>query len=672
MVLKIILAYLLIVNSAFPQVGGGAPVQDQGTSNYQIQTTDPTATPDTSHKYLYNKNTQFKTKDSTGRLSRAFFNPDNLLQRNNNSDAEEGLTTDFTYTAATTVLNTTAPLSGLNSLDFNPTNSGEFLDTAFITLPRGLYGQTCMAQFTYIGGDANLSGYVYNRDNEIVGQIALSAVTNSTTITIPFTCPTQANITADPDKADVKIRIAQSTATNAAIATVDDFYVGILNTNKIGVQGQPEIYEANSLYTGVVSGAWSRWLNITANTINSLATIVNGVGTDFLYTAKKPSVVTFSVSYQTVSSSVNLPCFSKNGSFCVNTGIGATLTAAGVFSTISYYLQAGDTVKIGASNTGNATTTGTSNTLYVVATPIPQIATVLDTGVPPAGFLGKVIYSNAGCSWTNSTTAMDGFAPIPACSTGVTREGFAIADTATPGQLPSITLSKLPSTRIKVIAYGMFQRPTVAGYNCQYGLALNGMYVANQKNTSGGTTAGTDTPNAIWEFKNNTELSNAKLEIFSGSSNINACNIVADGINSQLAIVVSNEPDNSTPYALNQQIAVLPPQVTNSSAKNWRTESCYITNNGTAAMASTSCNTWVQSVSRTALGEISVNMISDKFTTPPQCLCTSGYPVATALMVCSIKSMSNVTTSLVSTLTRNQAGASEDAPININCQGFTN
>jgi hypothetical protein len=658
--IKIILTYLLLITQAFPQAGS-VQTTEAGITNYQVQSVEPTTTPVAGKKYLYNKNSQYKTKDSAGRYSRAFFNQDNLLQRNNNSDAEEGLTADFTYTAATTILNTTTPLAGLNSLDFNPTNNGEFLDTAFITLPRGLYGQTCMAQFTYIGGDSNLSGYVYNRDNEIVGQIALSAVTNSTTITIPFTCPTQANVTADPDKADVKIRIAQSTATNAAVATVDDFYIGVLNTNKIGVQGASQWY----YYTANADINGNFPFPAPTDSIND-KTLFTYAGTTL--TVLKPSKIDISINATAslavgVDISAQLNCTISGVSRVVNNVAFKVGNQSSSGYTSPLLVSGGDSCVISINRVSG---TYASYGVNITATPIPQIATVLDTGVPPAGFLGKVVYSDAGCIWSRTSTTMGAFAALPACATNITREGFAVADTVTPGQLPSVTISTLPKARIKVAATGLFYKGNAQSGTCSYNLALNGVVVAQPSglNITSANQIGDATK--YFEFSNPSLLNNAKLEIYAASDvGGGVCNLLAaNAITYKTTIIVSSEPDLSTPYALNQQIAVLPAQVTNSSEKRWRVESCVISGGGAS-----SCTTWLTSSSRTALGVFQANITSGIFSSTPFCWCAISD--STDQRICTPRSVTT-TTLIYTTMQTAAAGVYQDHGTTIFCQGFTN
>lgn len=52
-------------------------------------------------------------------------------------------------------------------------------------------------------------------------------------------------------------------------------------------------------------------------------------------------------------------------------------------------------------------------------------------------------------------------------------------------------------------------------------------------------------------------------------------------------------------------------------------ESCFYSNNGTAALVSSNCNDWIASISRTALGQVTITLTSSYFSAAPDCTCTT-------------------------------------------------
>jgi hypothetical protein len=536
---------------------------------------------------LFNKDGIFSSVDASGTTSRISYNPDNLLS-NKNWDVEQGLTSDYTYTAGTITPNTITPLKGKESLDFDAVVQNDFVDTAAVLIPIGLFGQTCMAQFTMRLGDANLSAQVLNADNDIVGQMTLAQNVESLVITIPFTCPKS---TATPNQRTLRIRVLQNSATNAALATLDDFYIGVLNTNKIGVQG------ASQWYYYTVNA------DINGNFPFPAPTASTNDGTLFTYagttlTVRKPINISINLSASAASGVSDLGAtpiciisgVSRNFTNSLNMG-----TAASVPTTTNVTLNAGDTCVLVFFRNVQPIQRYVVN---ITATPIPQIASVVSskpnnmsaritsaaviTTQSSTEFLNNCILNSAGDFTCNFKTPYN---TIPACHIQTENNSA----TAKEFNIYAITTS--------AVSYRMFS----------------------------------DT-NVLTSFDHNLK-----------------CDTQGFDYNPSV-------------------FAILPPQVQNSSQKNWRTESCYILNSGVASLGSTSCNTFIQSVSRTGLGLVTVNFIPNIFQLPPSC---SAYPLnvnATMTILTSV-----ATNAAISYLTmKADSGVMQDANLYLTCSGFSN
>lgn len=365
-----------------------------------------TANPTAGNYDLFNANSVFVKRDSTGAIDRIRGKQyENLVS---NFDIEQGLT-PYVYTVGTTSLAIPSnipvnekPIEGLSSLLFDATAQNDFIETPLITIPPILMGQVCMIKVSIRGGDANLQLQVVNGAGTIVGFKQLAVFADTTPQFITFNCPTQAAITGTPALGQLKIRIIQSTAVNAALATLDSFYLGEFESNTMTVQEQPQQY----LWNGG---------DFTGNFAFPAATKVVNDKTLFTYagttlTVLKSSILNFYVhqgNYSgggSVSDRITLNCIISGVSTNIN-GIPEAISNAGsnqVFYGIgNSILSTGDTCTINSTRTLAVT----NSTVNITATPLPQLAFV--TSSTP-NELSARITNTAVVSSENDTSFLNG------------------------------------------------------------------------------------------------------------------------------------------------------------------------------------------------------------------------------------------------------------------------
>jgi len=139
----------------------------------------------------------------------------NVLAEYNNK-AEEGTafwseTGGGTFTTTTTAANVG---NGLASFSFDASANNDYLESDIRTIPSGLYGANCLAEFYYKGFDSNITAQVHDGTNVIASR-ALVAATGFVKEQLNFICPSSGNF---------KLRFLASA--NAAIGYLDEVHLG--------------------------------------------------------------------------------------------------------------------------------------------------------------------------------------------------------------------------------------------------------------------------------------------------------------------------------------------------------------------------------------------------------------------------------------------------------------
>lgn len=120
-------------------------------------------------------------------------------------------------------------LEGDASFVWIPAAQNDTLTSSVLDFNKDIFkGTSCQSLITYIGGDENLSLKVLNADNEELDSETLKAHGISSNESGFFLCPSDADITADADKGNLRFRLENTGATAAAAIKFDKSYVGTL------------------------------------------------------------------------------------------------------------------------------------------------------------------------------------------------------------------------------------------------------------------------------------------------------------------------------------------------------------------------------------------------------------------------------------------------------------
>lgn len=111
---------------------------------------------------------------------------------------------------------------GAASASWDAAANNDTLTSTQVTVPSGLYGQLCRAEFIWKGGDTNITAQVIDGVPAVLGSLVLSAAANFTTGKINFTCPTSSTFA---------FRLLASA--DSAIVYLDGVYVGLEQTATI-------------------------------------------------------------------------------------------------------------------------------------------------------------------------------------------------------------------------------------------------------------------------------------------------------------------------------------------------------------------------------------------------------------------------------------------------------
>jgi len=166
------------------------------------------------------------------------------------------LSSSATLTATTTAANV---LYGTASGSILISSNGGYVRSKTVAVPTALYGQACEARVLYKGGDALTTLEVYNRDNTLLGSLALTAQTNPGYQSVFFMCPTLAQVTGDADTGFLYTQIKQTSAGTHTVLYSDSWYMGqLLN---LGEATLPDLFSAKISSTGVVSSENNDFFN---------------------------------------------------------------------------------------------------------------------------------------------------------------------------------------------------------------------------------------------------------------------------------------------------------------------------------------------------------------------------------------------------------------------------
>ncbi len=186
-------------------------------------------------------------------------NFNNAFTADQNANAEDG-TTGWTASAGTFTATSTDPLEGDQSFEWTPAAQNDTLDSPVLDVDRDIFkGKSCEARITYIGGDENLTLKVLNGDDEELGSEELMAAAISGQQSVFFACPSDAEIVADSDKGDLRIRIENTGASASALIKWDQSYLGTLRG--LTEVSLPDTFAVSVDIDGTVLTESTDWIN---------------------------------------------------------------------------------------------------------------------------------------------------------------------------------------------------------------------------------------------------------------------------------------------------------------------------------------------------------------------------------------------------------------------------
>lgn len=233
------------------------------------------------------------------------------------------LSSSATLTATTTAANV---LYGAASGSILISTNGGYVRTKTVAVPTALYGQACEARVLYKGGDALTTFEVYNRDNELLGSLALKALSAPGYESVFFPCPTAAQVSGDADDGFIYAQIKQTTAGTHTVMYTDSWYMGGLTM--LGEATLPDVFSAKVSSAGVVSEESVDWINGNASISNTSE---------------------YTITFNSGIFSVAPNCVSVPGAYASG---GNAITVASIDSTTSSSLR--NTMKQGGSFTASA------------------------------------------------------------------------------------------------------------------------------------------------------------------------------------------------------------------------------------------------------------------------------------------------------------------------------
>lgn len=145
-----------------------------------------------------------------------------------NPNAEDG-TTAWTNSGGTFAVTAVDPLEGEQSFTYDASAQNDYVESSVLSFDRDVFrGNACEARVEYIGGDENLSLKVIDGNNDVLVEQVLPAHGLFGQESAFFICPTQAEITGDANKGNLRYRIENVGASAAPLIKFDRAYMGTL------------------------------------------------------------------------------------------------------------------------------------------------------------------------------------------------------------------------------------------------------------------------------------------------------------------------------------------------------------------------------------------------------------------------------------------------------------
>lgn len=144
-----------------------------------------------------------------------------------NSGFEDGIDSNWSYTPGR-VIESSVPLIGEKSATFDPVNQFEFIQSDLKTIPSGLHGTGCQAEFAWKGGDENYTIELLNGNGTVLDSKVLSTRTVFSPDSFFFLCPNDTEMAGDSNLGTYQLKVYQHTLVDADPIDLDSFYIGNL------------------------------------------------------------------------------------------------------------------------------------------------------------------------------------------------------------------------------------------------------------------------------------------------------------------------------------------------------------------------------------------------------------------------------------------------------------
>jgi len=593
----------------------------------------------------------------------------NLLAESN-FDFESG-TSSWTNSGGTLTNETTNELNGNASGNWVANGATDTLTSALIAIPERLYGKDCLLSMPYRwdGGTLGELNFQVWDGSSVLSAVELTptgASPESELVSIYFTCPTSGSLAA---------RVLADSSEPALI--LDDVHLG--SNNRIQEVAQAEIYAISDL-DGATNCNWST----TSGTYASFA-VDSDCGTPTVTgKATAPATKIPALTFPTLE--VGKYVFNVQGGFVV---IGGTSTSECVYQlhdgtsalTGQMYLarnsanrgtnsnliatldvtstQSNVTVEVqGARPTGDGscdilnTATGVTSLAWTVERfPLSsQAALSVDTS-QAGGTLKWAL--NSACVWQTTSGTYGDFGADAQCN-DPTVTGSAEA----PGtKVPHGLFNKMPAGEYDVKFQALFNsnNSTSGAQDCQYQYTTSAGTIEGQLRTLQAANEGGDSNSTLLgrltlaSFASQVEIK-VQGKRLTGNGN---CDVAAD--QTDALMVLTPVTEFKTVHFDNL--------MTSSASDGRKFVSALIDNPGTPVVTRQD-GLWIDSITDTGLGDITLNLTAGVFSTAPDC-----RVAGIGSVVSNVQFHSDVSTSAARVLSFDSTEAAADADFYIECSG---
>lgn len=592
----------------------------------------------------------------------------NLLTKSDNTGFESGLTS-WTASGGTTGVETAAPLFGAKSANWDASALNQTFSSAAKTVVEGLKVQPCMGLvgYKYGGADNDYSIQAYDGTN-VLGETLLPAAASTSTAYVAFGCPASGS---------VSLRFVSKVASPGQI-TIDGSSLSGGNIHLGSNLLLASRADASLVGAVVITGCSAGW----STTSGSFADFSTQTGCTYTTygAALAPSTNIPAIKFASLppgeykievegalefsptsgSSGGLLRIFdgtngarelshlaTSNGSYTITPTMIGSFGYSSAQSNVTFSIQGRLQSGSGTTYVGNTSGGSYSQTvLRVYRMPTTQQATV--TGLDSAS---NTYTGSLACYWT--TTSSSYVDPTNGTSCVLTeKQNLNFGTVTNPSNLPAVTFTPKRLGTYHVCVNTFVQSSALVNANIQL-VDGSGTQIAET-----GTNNGNNTPASLCGNYNVTSLSAVTLKVQARNGGSGTATVGWGGAPTIISIMDVTQSVPSPYFVLNQPV---------SSGTNMRIESATVANSGSASVLRQT-GTWIQSVSRTAAGRVTVTFVGSIFSSTPSCSVTvaseSGGSTNRGIQILDQSASAiNIGTQIATT------NSDTDMPFNVMCMG---